>query len=168
MTRRSLIALTLTLALLLFGCGSGGTEQTATGAGDPELTIRDVTTPEPAAPDVAAVYLIITNDGGEDLLIGAASDVAGTVEVHESIMEGGMARMEPVEGIPIPAGGRVALERGGYHVMLLDVTEPLELGDRFDVTLTFDRAGDITVTSTVTERIEDGMGDGDTGNGHGG
>jgi periplasmic copper chaperone A len=155
MIRRTLIS--LVLVILGAGCGSGADDAGPRAGVD--LSISDVTTPEPAAPDVAAVYMTITNDGDEDRLLGAASDVAGTVEVHESIMEGGMARMEQVEDLTVPAGGELVLERGGYHLMLLDVIEPLEQGDRFEVVLSFEHAGDITVESIVVERIEGGMND---------
>jgi periplasmic copper chaperone A len=162
MTRSTLIGLVLVLLLAACGGGAGDAQRDAgehDDGGAQNLTIDDVMTPEPAAPDVAAVYMTIVNVGEEDRLLGAASDVAGTVEVHESIMEGGMARMEPVEALTVPAGGELVLERGGYNIMLLDVIEPLAQGDRFEVTLSFEHAGAITVESTVTARVGGGMDD---------
>jgi copper(I)-binding protein len=66
-------------------------------------------------------------------------------------MGGGMMTMQPVESIAVPAGEKVALEPGGYHVMLLDVKKVLEPGDTIDVTLTFEKAGEITTTAEVRE-----------------
>jgi hypothetical protein len=65
--------------------------------------------------------------------------------------EAPMMEMRPVEEIPVAAGELVALEPGGYHIMLLDLGEPLEVGDQFEVTLTFEQAGELDVTVEVRE-----------------
>ena len=44
--------------------------------------------------------------------------------------------MQQVDSVDIPAGGSVAFEPGGLHVMLLDLPDPLEIGETFDLTLT--------------------------------
>ena len=59
--------------------------------------------------------------------------------------------MRPVESIELPAGKTVKLEPGGYHIMLLELAKPLEVGQTFDVTLSFKMAGDRTVTAEVRE-----------------
>ena len=59
--------------------------------------------------------------------------------------------MRPVDSIELPAGEAVKLEPGGYHIMLLDLVKPLEVGQSIDVTLTFDKAGEKTVTAEVRE-----------------
>jgi hypothetical protein len=75
-------------------------------------------------------------------LVGAASPVAGIVEVHEMKMEGGMMKMNAVDRLPLPAGKTVELKPGGYHVMLMDLKQPLKEGETVPVTLTFeDKAG---------------------------
>ena len=66
-------------------------------------------------------------------------------------MGGGMMTMQPVDSIEVPADGTVALEPGGYHVMLLDVKKELVPGDTIEVTLTFELAGEVTVTADVRE-----------------
>jgi copper(I)-binding protein len=70
-------------------------------------------------------------------LVAAASPVAKTVEIHEMKMDGGMMRMRAVQQIPLPAGKPVPLAPGGYHVMLMDLDQPLKEGDSVTVTLTF-------------------------------
>lgn len=60
-----------------------------------------------------------------------------------------MMEMVPVERVDVPAGGVAELKPGGYHVMLLDLTEPLSAGDRIVLTLTFEVAGPIEVTAVV-------------------
>ena len=59
--------------------------------------------------------------------------------------------MQPVDSIELPAGEEVSLEPGGYHIMLLDLVAPLEVGDTFDIVLTFENAGEVTVTAEVRD-----------------
>jgi len=59
--------------------------------------------------------------------------------------------MQQVPSIVVPAGESVALEPGGFHIMLMQLAEPLETGSEFTVTLTFEKAGAIDVNVTVRE-----------------
>ena len=75
-------------------------------------------------------------------LVAVASPVAKIVEVHEMKMEGGMMKMRAVDKLALPAGKTVELKPGGYHVMLMDLAQPLKEGDTVPLTLTFeDKAG---------------------------
>lgn len=62
-----------------------------------------------------------------------------------------MTMQELVDGLPLPAGETVVLQPGGYHVMLLDLAEPLEVGDEIELTLDFENADDTTLTVEVAE-----------------
>lgn len=64
---------------------------------------------------------------------------------------GGMMKMQPVDSVPVPAGETVELKPGGFHVMLLDVQKELVPGDTIEVTLSFELAGEVTVTAEVRE-----------------
>ena len=99
----------------------------------------------------SAAYLTIENAGSEpDRLVSASSPAAKTVEIHEMQEVDGAMRMRPLAGgLAIPASGTVALEPGGYHVMLIGLVEDLTEGDIYDLTLTFERAGDVTVQVPV-------------------
>lgn len=99
-----------------------------------------------------AGYLTISNTGThDDKLIGAAApDVAESVGLHTHIKDGDIMRMRPVEAIDVPAGGTATLAPGGFHLMLMGLKAPLEAGQSFAVTLTFEHAGDVTVTLDVT------------------
>jgi periplasmic copper chaperone A len=124
----------------------------------------------PAARSGAAFMQIVNTGTTDDRLVAAASDVAERVELHTHIMDGDVMRMVHVEeGFNIPAGESIALERGGMHVMFLGLTRSLAQGDEIDVTLTFEDAGDITVTIPVdNERMPEEMGHGmQQGHGHG-
>jgi len=95
-------------------------------------------------------YLTVTNKGAEaDRLTGAESPVAGRVELHRSGMADGMMRMTPVEAIEVPAGGKVALEPGGYHLMLMGLKKPMVAGSKVPLTLVFEKAGRVAVEVTV-------------------
>lgn len=98
----------------------------------------------------SAVYALLVNPGkAPDALVGAASDVAGTVEIHESYQHSGMMMMRQVGKIDIPAGNRVEMKPGGYHVMLLNLKRDLKAGETIGVTLLFEKAGKIPVTATI-------------------
>ena len=75
---------------------------------------------------------------GDARLVGVASPVATSAEIHESDMANGMMRMKAVDFVALPAGKRVELKPGGYHVMLLGVVKPLGEGDSVALTLTLE------------------------------
>jgi copper(I)-binding protein len=76
------------------------------------------------------------------VLVSASSPVAGVVEIHEMKLEGGVMRMGAIKRLALPAGKTVDLKPGGYHVMLMELTQPLKEGETVPVTLTFeDKAG---------------------------
>ncbi len=96
-----------------------------------------------------ATFLAIVNPGIEDdVLISASSQVASVVELHETSMtdEGVMQMRQVEDGIPIPAGGATMLQPGGYHVMLIGLNQDLIMDESFEVTLSFENAGDVTIT----------------------
>ncbi|MGX9432658.1 MULTISPECIES: copper chaperone PCu(A)C [Bradyrhizobium] len=68
-------------------------------------------------------YFTIKNKGSApDRLTGGSADVAGSVQVHEMSMEGGVMKMRPVEkGLTIEPGKTVKLAPGGYHLMMMDL-----------------------------------------------
>jgi copper(I)-binding protein len=75
-------------------------------------------------------------------LVAVASPVAKVVEIHEMKMDGGVMKMAAIDRLALPAGKAVELKPGGYHVMLMDLKQPLKAGDTVPVTLTFeDKAG---------------------------
>jgi periplasmic copper chaperone A len=70
-------------------------------------------------------------------LVGVATPVAGTAEVHEMKMEGEVMRMRPVAKVDLPAGKTVEFRPGGYHLMLMDLKQPLKAGAVVPLTLIF-------------------------------
>lgn len=79
---------------------------------------------------------------GDASLVAVATPVARLAEIHTMAQEGGVMKMRPIDSLALPAGKTVELRPGGYHVMLLDLTQPLKEGDSVPVVLTFaDKAG---------------------------
>jgi periplasmic copper chaperone A len=105
----------------------------------------------PGAPTGAA-YLTLRNGGDSaDRLVSAASPAAGRIELHAHVHDaGGVMRMRALEGgVAIPPGQAVEMRPGGIHVMLMDLRERLVQGQRFPLTLTFERSGPATVEVEV-------------------
>jgi hypothetical protein len=74
-------------------------------------------------------------------LVSATSPLAGAVEIHEMKMDGNVMQMRALPGgLDLPAGKAVALKPGGYHVMLLGLTQQLKPGDSVPVTLVIEGA----------------------------
>ena len=106
--------------------------------------------PTPPGARTGGAYFTIANAGsGPDRLVRVVSPAAATTELHAMTMDGNLMKMRPVAGIDIPAGSRVTLGSGGYHVMLIDLKRPLATGDTVVLTLTFARAGSIDVSAPV-------------------
>ena len=117
-------------------------------AGD--ITVQDAYLRSSSAMSGAG-FMRIDNAGAADCqLIAAATPAAGKAELHTHIDEGGMMKMVHVpEGFTIPAGGHFLLERGGPHVMLMDLAGPLEQGAEVPMTLDFGACGQVELTATV-------------------
>ena len=104
------------------------------------------------AAKVGAAFLVIQNNSdSQDRLISASSTVCKIVQLHTHKKgEDGVIKMRHVEeGFIIPAGGMHMLKRGADHIMFMGLFEPWEHEDSFDVTLTFERAGEIKINITV-------------------
>lgn len=93
--------------------------------------------------NAGGAFMAIANTGtAADRLIGGSSPVAGRVEIHTMSVDDGVMRMRQLgDGLEVPAGGEVTLKPGGFHVMLMDLKQPLKVGDKVPLTLTFEGAG---------------------------
>jgi periplasmic copper chaperone A len=137
----------LFIALLLFGVSQAmAHEYTAGGITVAHPWARAT----PGGAKVGGAYLEIKAAAGtSDRLVAVKTPAAGAAELHNHIMEKGIARMRRVEAIVVPAGKSVVLEPGGYHLMLTDLKAPLKQGDLLKLTLVFEKAGEIEVEATV-------------------
>ncbi|MBY5923427.1 copper chaperone PCu(A)C [Ferrimonas balearica] len=114
----------------------------------------------PSVPNTAG-YLTITSTDQDDALLGAVCEGVKTTELHTLLQEDGMMKMRPVEAIELAAGEAVALTQGGYHLMMMGLSQPLQEGEQLSCELTFRHADPKTVSLTVTR-----MGNQDEGHHH--
>jgi copper(I)-binding protein len=105
----------------------------------------------PSGAKVAGGYLTIANKGSApDRLVGGSAPVAGKFELHEMKMEEGVMKMRPLDnGLEIAPGKSVKLAPGGYHLMLMDLKQPLKQGEKVAVTLQFEKAGTVQLSLEV-------------------
>ena len=97
-----------------------------------------------------AVYVTLRNTGQDaETLVGASSDAAEHVELHETIREGDVMRMRPVAKLEVPAGGILEMKPGGIHIMLINLKHDLRAGDRIHVTLSFEHAAPVSLEVSV-------------------
>lgn len=118
----------------------------------------------PQAP-TAAAFMVIHNHGTvDDHLLSVSSDVAARTELHDHVMNAeGVAQMVHVaEGFPVAGyDGELVLQRGGAHVMFMGLKQPFTDGMIINLTLHFEKAGDVVVEvpvdlSRMTEDAADG------------
>jgi periplasmic copper chaperone A len=97
-----------------------------------------------------AVYITINNHGSEaDALLSASTDVATTVELHKTIEQGGKMVMRPLPKFDVPAGRKLEMKPGSYHIMLLGLKQDLRPGETISVGLSFEKAGQMSVEAPV-------------------
>lgn len=149
-TRLAALLASLLVAASLAGCSSAATSAPSAAA----PTVSDAwVRPPMGSGQPAGGYMTITNPGGQaDALVGVSSPVASSVEIHETTTDAsGMTGMHPIDRLDVPAGGSVTLQPGGYHLMLMGVTQPLAVGTTVELDLVFEYAGDVTVQAEVRQ-----------------
>lgn len=140
--RLTWIPVVVGMIVIVVACGSGSSP-----------TVSDARIGQPTGPN-AALYFTASGYGVADRLISASTDVAPTVELHETTMgEGGTMSMAHVQSLDLPADGQLVLEPGGYHMMLLGV-DPVELGSTVEITLTWEKAGSQRIEAIVVSPAE--------------
>ncbi len=100
----------------------------------------------------SAGYMTIVNDGSEaDTLVGASTDAAGVVHLHETVIENNIAKMLSVAQLDIPAQSRVEFKPGARHLMLMYVMYDLKPGMQVNLTLHFSKSGALQVPAIVKQ-----------------
>jgi copper(I)-binding protein len=105
----------------------------------------------PKGAPVGGGYMTITNMGSDaDRLVGGATGICKSVEVHEMKMDKGVMKMrELADGLEIKPGQTVTLDPSGYHIMFMGLKQQLQKGQHVKVTLQFAKAGKVDVDFTV-------------------
>ncbi len=120
------------LAFAAFVIGS-----TALASGHVMVSDPYVRAVPPGQPNSAAFMTLMNHGDSARSLVEAKSPAAKVVELHTHTMEDGMMKMRRIDKIDIPAQGSTVLEPGGLHVMLIGLTQDLNIGDKVSVTLVF-------------------------------
>lgn len=138
-------ALTSLAGLLAAALLSGAALAHDFKAGDLRIDHPYATPTRPGLKTGGVYFRGIKNTGTQpDRLLSASTPRAGVVEIHRMQMDGDVMRMRAVPALDLPAGAEVPLRHGrpdGYHLMLLDLKQPLKDGERFPIRLMFERAG---------------------------
>lgn len=132
------------------------TRRNGTVSGLADLVGTPVSIPPSELASAVPVALTIRNDGQEvDRLIGGETPVAERVEVHQTRLVNGRREMDLLPGgLVIPPATTLILEPGTTHLMLVDLRQDLVQGRTFPLTLTFARAGTVTVTARVRRKVD--------------
>jgi periplasmic copper chaperone A len=117
----------------------------------------------------AAAYVSLMNHAAEaDRLVSAQTPAAATAEIHTTEVVDGVMKMKAAGPLEIAPMGTLEMKPGGYHIMLMGLKAPLKKGDEIEITLTFEKAGAVTLKVPVGDvaqgshdhGAEDSMGSG--------
>ena len=98
----------------------------------------------------AAIYVPLLNIGKEtDVLLGASSDLAEKIEIHQEIDDNGIKKMRKLDSITLEPNAPVSFRPGRIHFMVFGLKHQLKEGDMFPVTLQFKNAGSAKVDVMV-------------------
>ncbi|EWH11614.1 hypothetical protein DS2_03860 [Catenovulum agarivorans DS-2] len=102
--------------ILFFGCISNAFAQLSFS----NATVRLL----PPGQKQTAAYVTISNSANQDITLAFAnSSISQSVEFHQTMMHGEMMHMMQVEQLTIPANGKLELKPGGYHLMLINLSD---------------------------------------------
>lgn len=107
----------------------------------------------PPTARVMAGYMTLINAGDAPVIITSVSSPDfKDAEVHRTVVEGGVARMQPVSQLEIRPGSPVRLEPGGLHLMLFDPQHPLPEGKTVSLILHGSNGSQVTTTAPVVRK----------------
>ncbi len=94
--------------------------------------------PDLAAAKMTGVFATLKNTTDQPItIVSAKNSVSAHTELHETVTVDGQPRMQPVkDGFTIEPGQTRELKPGGDHVMVMQMTKPLAVGDELTITLT--------------------------------
>lgn len=126
-TRLALLALTASLCSL---------------AAEAQVQVQDAWVRATVAQQKATGAFMKLTAASDLRLVSASSPAVPMVEVHEMAMEGNVMKMRQIQALDLPAGKTVELKPGGYHVMLMGLTQAIPAGSKLPLALVFeDKAG---------------------------
>jgi copper(I)-binding protein len=140
-------SLLLSLGVL---CACGATSTTSPSVSS-KVTVTDAYVNTPTVPGRTGAFATVSNSGATAVTLTSVSvpgSVAGSAELHESVMSNGAMTMQPVpEGVQVPANGVLTLKSGGYHIMLMDPN--VTVGQTVPITFVFSDGSSVTANAMV-------------------
>lgn len=146
MTKSHAIRSSLRLAVLAAGVF-------ASAAALAQVTVQDawVRGTVPGQTATGAFMTLQAADGAK--LVGVSTPVAGTAEIHEMKMDGNVMHMRAVPALDLPKGQAVQLKPGSYHLMLMDLKQPLAKDTTVPITLKVELANKRVVEQNVEAKV---------------
>lgn len=139
------------LILILLALGLTACAPSQPAADCAELDVSEAWIREmPPGPQVTAGYLVLNNNDNQAITVDRFSSPAfARVELHESIQTDGMMQMRKMDALHIPGTEGLALQPGGWHLMLFEPKQTLKAGQTLPLTL---HCGKDSVTTTAEVR----------------
>lgn len=160
----TVLSTTAIAGLLLVGCASGAqtrTQENQTVNGeifsveDPWVRATEETMETDHDHSMTGAFVHLTNVSGEDqTIVGASSDGANLVELHEVIDDGGVNIMQEKKGgFPIAVDETYELNPGQDHIMLMELVDDIQPGDLIDITLELENGDTQTIEFVAKEYV---------------
>lgn len=145
-TMNKSLAMLMVIGISVLGCGGSG----------PDLAISDIQVVAPAPGRTASVgYLTVHNQGGKPAALTSVSSLQfARIEMHQTVLKDGVARMQALDTVIVNAKGKVDFVPGGRHLMLFEPTIGLIPGKNISLAFHFDTGAILTVESPLKTRIK--------------
>jgi len=116
---------------------------------EPQVTVEEAWVQLPAVPGrPGAAYFTLGTNNDPTKLVAVSSPRIERIELHDSVMDGGVMRMTPLEGA-VFSDDILRFAPGGKHAMLFGIDPALKTGDRIALTFTFEPAPPVTAQADV-------------------
>ena len=139
------LAYLLVLVVVLLGCGTSG---------EPVIEVGRARSAPPVAGSSQVVFRVTNTGSAADTLTGAETPAAAGAELHRTTIEDGRAEMRPVDEVEIAPGETVEFRPGGLHLMLVVPDQNVATGGTFELTLQFERTGEVTFPVSVVDLLD--------------
>lgn len=117
---------------------------------EPKVEVESAVVQLPAVPGrPGAAYFRLTTNNDPTKLVSVSSPSIDRIELHETVMDGGVARMREAQDLVFAPDEALTFERGGRHAMLFGIDPALKAGDKVPLTLTFEPMKPVTVEADV-------------------
>ena len=104
----------------------------------------------PPTVPVRAGYMTIHNSSEMAVgIVAIRSEAFASVEIHRSVMQDGMMRMDPVDNLSIAPGASLQLAPGGLHLMMMQPLQATRPGDEIEIILQLDDGSEQQLTMKV-------------------